>query len=341
MTNIYQPEIELSITAPLADPPDESIPLTRYPELRTFRDKLGWTPLAEVPGPPGGARIVAKYEFANPFGSVKDRTAYALLCRTINAHTGPEPLRIIDASAGNMARALAGLGELSGIPMRLVVPTAIPPSLLEAIRATGAEVDLADASGGLIGMIKLCEGIVARDQMLTPLIQHRNMANVAAHEFGTGREILEQLGSQVPDAWVGAIGTGGTLAGVARALRQVSPQLSVTGVTPQEMPYGTPRAPYASPRIAGAGGFGNGLRQPFVDNLLPNASHYHVSYEDALRAMLEYRRQTNTYIGSSSAAAWLAAKKIAETLRPDQLVVTLFADAGTKEDWAKAEQLDT
>ncbi|MFC9997181.1 pyridoxal-phosphate dependent enzyme [Nocardia sp. NPDC127526] len=339
MTETFQSEIELSIADPLTEAPDRTVALARHPRLREFADRLGDTPLVEVPGPPGGARIMAKYEFTNPFGSVKDRTAFALVCRAIATHTGPEPLRLLDASAGNMARALAGIGELAGIPMRLVVPAVIPPSLLTAIEKTGAEVELADAAGGLLGMIKVCEGIAARDPGLTPLVQHRNMANIAAHEFGTGAEILQQLGEDRPAAWVGAIGTGGTLAGVYRALRGRSPELLVAGVTPSEMPYGTERAPHSEPRFAGAGGFGNGLRQPFIDTQLPGAAHHHVPYAEALHGMLEYRRQTGTSIGASAAAAWLSAKKVAAQLDPDQIVVTLFADAGPEEDWQRAEQL--
>lgn len=338
MTDTFQTEIELSVEPPLEAAPDQAVPLTRYPALREFADRLGDTPLVEVPGPPGGARVLAKYEFANPFGSVKDRTAFALVCRAIAAHTGPDPLRLLDASAGNMARALAGLGELASIPMRLVVPGVIPPSLLEAIEKTGAEVTLADAAGGLLGMIKVCEEIADDDQGLTPLVQHRNMANVAAHEFGTGREILDQLGEDRPAAWVAAIGTGGTLAGVDRALRPRSPDLLVTGITPSEMPYGTERSPHSEPRFAGAGGFGNGFRQPFVDTQLPGAAHHHVTYSEALQGMLDYRKQTGTSIGASAAAAWLGAKKVAERLDPGQVVVTLFADAGPEEDWHRAEQ---
>ncbi|WP_169814771.1 pyridoxal-phosphate dependent enzyme [Nocardia crassostreae] len=338
MTETFQSDIELSVADPLTEPPDRTVALTRYPRLREFAARLGDTPLVEVPGPPSGARVMAKYEFTNPFGSVKDRTAFALVCRAIAAHTGPEPLRLLDASAGNMARALAGLGELAGIPMRLVVPAVIPPSLLQAIEKTGAEVELADPAGGLLGMIKVCEGIAAGDQGLTPLVQHRNMANIAAHEFGTGAEILRQLGEARPAAWVGAIGTGGTLAGVYRALRDRAPELIVAGVTPSEMPYGTDRAPHSEPRFAGAGGFGNGLRQPFVETQLPDAGHYYVTYAEALQGMLEYRRQTGTSIGASAAAAWLSAKKVAAQLDPDQIVVTLFADAGPEEDWQRAEQ---
>lgn len=338
MTDTAQPEIALTVEEPLAAAPDQAVALTRHPGLREFAGRLGDTPLVEVPGPPGGAKVLAKYEFANPFGSVKDRTAFALVCRAIAAHTGPEPLKLLDASAGNMARALAGLGELAGIPTRLVVPSVIPPSLLTAMEKTGAEIELADAAGGLLGMIKVCEKIAAGDPSLTPLVQHRNMANVAAHEFGTGKEILDQLGEHRPAAWVSAIGTGGTLAGVHRALRTRWPDIVVAGVTPSEMPYGTERAPHSEPRFAGAGGFGNGLRQPFVDTQLPEAEQLHVTYAESLRGMVDYRKLTGTSIGASAAAAWLSAKKVAERFGPEQVVVTLFADAGPEEDWVKAEQ---
>ncbi|WP_158890633.1 PLP-dependent cysteine synthase family protein [Amycolatopsis anabasis] len=341
MTSTEKPELELSVADPLLAMPDETVALDHFPGLREFRERLGNTPLVEVPGPEGGAKVLAKYEFANPFGSVKDRAAYSLLCSAINEQADRlDRLSIVDASSGNMGRALSGLGQAAGIPIHLVSPSVIPPSLLRGAREAGAVVDLVDATKGLIGLIKHAEQLKRDNPEVTVLAQLRNMANVAVHEFMTGREIAEQLAGKRPSAWVASVGSGGTIAGVARALRQRFDEVMVAGVTPLELPYGTTKPPNGDPKMAGAAGLGYGYRQPFVETLVPDAKHFQVSYPEALRGMRDYRRQTGTSIGASSAANWLTAFKVAQTLGPDEFVVTLFGDAGPEEDWRKVENLD-
>lgn len=333
-------KMDLSVPDPLDDLPDESLALARYPALAEFRERLGNTPLDAVPGPPDGAGIMAKYEFRNPFGSVKDRPAYALLCGAVNDHgDAPEPLKLVDFSGGNMAKALSGLGALTGIPVRLAVPDSMPGSLLTTLKEHGAQLDLVSADQFLYGIMQRASAIAAEDPSWTLLHQHRNVRNLAVHQFGTGKEILDQLGSAVPGGWVAAIGTGGTLAGVSRALRGRYPDLAVVGVSPEEMPYGTSAPPNARRKFPGAGGIGYGFRQPFVDRLMEEPERRTVSYESALAAMNEFRDLTGHSIGPSSAANWLVARELAAQLPPDRTVVTLFADAGTVEDWANAEAL--
>jgi cysteine synthase len=334
-------QMDLSVPAPLGDVPDESIVLTRYPALAEFRERLGNTPFEEVPGSTNGARILAKYEFHNPFGSVKDRAAYALLCGAVNAHGDRGgPFKLVDFSGGNMAKALSGLGARTGIPVRLAIPDAMPPSLQTTLKEHGAELDLVPAGEFLYGIMQRAAAIAAEDPSWTLLHQHRNVANVAVHEFRTGGEILDQLGDRVVGAWVAAIGTGGTLAGVSRALRGRFPDLAVVGVSPEEMPYGTELPPNSRRKFPGSGGIGYGIRQPFVERLMaqPPAERT-VSYERSLEAMREFRDLTGISIGPSAAANWVVAQETAAELPPSQTVVTLFADAGTVEDWANAEAL--
>jgi cysteine synthase len=332
--------LDLSVPGPLDGLPDDGAALDRHPALREFRSRLGSTPLVEVPSPAGGATILAKLESANPFGSVKDRAAYALFCGAVTEHGDrPEPLRLVDFSGGNMARALGGLGALTGIPVRLAVPDSIPPSLLRQLEADHAQLDFVPAERFLHGIIRRAAEIAAADPGLRILHQHRNPLNVAVHEFMTGPEILGQLDGRAPGHWVAAIGTGGTIAGVARALRRHGGTLSVVGITPDEMPYGTAGPPDGRRKFPGSGGLGYGMRQPFVDGLLPDASHRTVSYPEALAAMTRFRGATGMAIGASAAASWLTAYRLAETLGADQVVLTVFADAGTREDWERAEEL--
>lgn len=333
-------DLDLSIAETLDRLPTDDYPISRYPALKEFRAGLGNTPLTEVPGPADGARILAKFESGNPFGSVKDRAAYALVCDAVVRHGDrTEPLKLLDFSGGNMARALGGLGRLAGIPVRLAMPAGTPPSLLRQLTDDGVQLDMVETEQFLYGIIRRASAIAAADPSWTLLHQHRNVMNVAMHQFATGTEILTQLDGRRPAYWVAAIGTGGTIAGVGRALRQRFPDVAIVGVSPAELPYGTNEPPNGRPKFAGSGGFGYGLRQPFVARLVPDATQRTVSQPQAMAAMAEFHRLTGLRIGASSAANWLVAQDLAATLGPDQTVVTLFADAGTAEDWARVEAL--
>ncbi|MEU9608308.1 pyridoxal-phosphate dependent enzyme [Streptomyces sp. NPDC048057] len=334
------PHIELSVTEPLDSPVDETTALARYPLLREFRATLGGTPLVEVPGPPGGAKILAKYELRNPTGSAKDRPAYSMLCRAVNEHSGKQgPLKLIDCSGGNMARALTGLSRLTDIPVRAVMPDSVPQSLLTHLSEAGCAIDLVPASEFPLAIMQRASEIAEEDPTWTLLAQHRNMANVAAHQFFTGREIVGQLDGARARAVVAAVGSGGMLAGVARALRSVSPDLAIVGVTPAELPYGTPEPPNSEPKFAGAGGLTYGMLQPFVEKLLPEFESAQVSNSEAMRAMYDFWQATGTRIGSSAGASWLIAQEQAKKLGPDDVVVTVFADSGSKESWEKVESM--
>lgn len=331
--------LDLSIGVPHPGGVDEFEVLRRHPGLGDFRAALGDTPLLEVPGSPGGARILAKHEMNNPMGSVKDRVAYGLLCDAVARHEGPHPLSLVDFSGGNMARALGRLGRLAGIPVRFAVPDTIPPSWLDTLAADGVMIDKVDAADFIAGIIARALDIAREEPGWTVLQQHRNMANLAVHEHGTGAEIVAQLGRTVPACWVAAIGTGGTIAGVARALRRAFPAIRVVGVTPAEMPYGTSEQPNGQRKIAGSGGLGFGMRQPFVDAFAHDAQHRGISLTDALHSMAEFRSLTGYRIGTSAAANWIVAREVAATLDATDTVVTLFPDAGTVEDWVRVDEL--
>jgi cysteine synthase A len=346
MTQVLPDELGLTLTEPLPALPDESIALTRYPALTDFRARLGDTPLLEVPGPDGGALILAKCEYANPFGSVKDRAAYGLLCAAVEAHDAAakrpgaavQPLKLLDFSGGNFALALAGLGELTGLPIRLAVPDAMPPSVRGRLTELGVRIELVPAERFLYGIVRRALEIAAAEPDWTMLHQMRNMANVAIHEHMTGEEIVAQLGTQLggtrPWGFVATIGTGGTLAGVGRRLRRAyGTRVRLVGVSPRELPFGTTEPPNKKPKFAGSGGLGYGLRQPFVDHLADGTEHRFVTYPRATEAMARFRELTGTRIGASAAANWIVAQEFAATLPPDQVVVTLFADAGLTEEW--------
>ncbi len=309
-----------------------------YPALADFRSRLGQTDLIEVPGLPGSARILAKCEWQNPAGSIKDRVAYALVCDALTRH-GARPLselKILEYSGGNLAGALSYLCAALGISMRFVLSSAAPASLLSMLDKRGARVDLVDKERGFIAVVQTALRIAEAEPDWTLLYQHRNPINVAFHRDTTGAEILEQLGAQVPSAWIASIGTGGSLIGVSRVLHAAFPSIRTIGVTPAELPYASELPPNGLPKYGGSGGMGAGVRQPFVRMDDDIVDHRTMSFPDSIKGMAEFYALTGIRIGSSSAANWLVARQIASELPADATVVTVFPCAGTPEEWKRA-----
>jgi cysteine synthase len=312
--------------------------LARYPALARFRENLGGTSLREVPNPGGGGRILAKCEWENPFGSVKDRVAFALLCDALREDPGPGPRRVLEYSGGNLAGALSRLAEEIGIRLRVVLSDASAQSLLDTLAAHHCEVELVDRRLGFIAVIDRARRTAAEDPGWRLLYQHRNPVNVAFHETTTGSELVAQLAGVTPAAWVASIGTGGTFIGVLRALRREYPDVRAVGVSPRELEYGSTEPPNGRPKYAGSGGLGNGVRQPFVRAYDAEVSGLlSVSFDEAIAGMGRFRDLSGLRIGSSAAANWIAACEVARGLAADQAVVTVFPDAGSPEEWRKVD----
>lgn len=308
----------------------------RYPGLARFREQLGETPLIEVPSAPGGASIVAKCEWGNPAGSIKDRAAYALVCEAIRRHGGrpAEALRLVEYSGGNLGLSLSYLCQQIGVTLRLIVASFTTESTVDTLRSRGTIVDIAPEEEGFLGTIRAAQRIAGTEPGWQLLFQHVNPVNVVFHEVSTGAEIARQLGGRKPAAWVAAIGTGGTLIGVMNALRRLSPGLTTIGVTPAESQYGHDGPPGTAQAMCGAGGFGYGIKQPFVKAYEDQiASHEHISYAESIAAAAEFYSLTRIRIGLTAAANWLVARRVAAGLPSDATVATVFADAGTPEQW--------
>lgn len=320
--------------------PDPTRALSLFPALNSFYQALGNTPLQPVPGPAGGGRILAKFEFVNPFGSVKDRAAFGMFCEAINQHDfSRAPLKLLDASGGNMGKALAKLGQLCGIPIHLIIPDSSPPPLVDFLRDAGAELSTVESRFFLLGLISRAQAIGLHDPSWTLLSQHLNLVNVAIHQYQTGQEIRRQLAAEKADGWVAAVGTGGTLSGVYAALVKDNPALRVLGTTPSELPFGTYDPPNDCDKFGGAGGMGFGFRQPFLAHMgLEHVPFKEVSWQASLSAMYEFHRLTGVRIGASAAANWRCAYELAQEMTPAQCVITLFADAGSDAERDRGEQ---
>ncbi len=315
-------------------PTDFSAVLDRLPELRQVYQAVGRTPLTEVPGPDGGARIYAKQEWRNPFGSIKDRVAIALICALLNDR--PDTTDFIEYSGGNLAVALGHLGRITGLRPHLALSSATSGRVVKELRAGGAEVILCDKDRGFAHVVTTAIDIAATHPEWPFLHQHANDVNLAFHRATTGAEAVAQLAGKAPAAWVASIGTGGTLIGVLLALREVFGEVAAIGVTPAELPYGSSEPPNGLPKYAGSGGIGCGIRQPFVRSYEEHVSeHRSVDLLSCHAAMARFLGLTGIRIGTSAAANWLVASQVAAGLPASEVVVTIFPDAGWPEEWER------
>lgn len=203
---------------------------------------IGRTPLVELEGfaPRAGVRIFAKVESVNPGGSIKDRPVARMIRTAIAERRFEGGRRLLDSSSGNAGIAYAMLGAAFGVPVTLVVPGNASRERLERIRAHGAELHLTDPIEGYDFALREAHRLAReRPDRYWHCDQYANPGNWRAHYETTGLEILEQLrtrGLGPPDAFVAGVGTGGTITGVGRRLREARPDVRIAAIVPELFP---------------------------------------------------------------------------------------------------------
>lgn len=296
---------------------------------KKLTELIGHTPLMELAGYSNkyGVRqnIVAKLESFNPAGSVKDRVALSMIedaeARGL-LHPGAT---IIEPTSGNTGVGLAMVATIKGYRLILTMPETMSIERRNLLKALGAQIVLTDGREGMSGSIAKAEELKASIPGSVILQQFVNPANAAVHEEATGEEIWEDTDGQVA-VFVAGVGTGGTVCGVARALKKHNPAVYVVAVEPASSPVleGGEAAPH---RIQGIGA--NFIPDLYdasvVDEVMP------VTDEEAIRAGRELAATEGLLAGISSGAVAYAARKLAE--RPefeDKMIVALLPDTGER-----------
>ena len=273
--------------------------------------------------------IGAKAESYNLTGSIKDRMAWRILRDAVLSGQLLAGDTIIEATSGNTGIAFAALGQALGHPVRIIMPDWMSEERKSLIRLYGAEIELVSADqGGFIGSIERAKRYGAeRTDVFLPS-QFDNWANVAAHEEGTGQEILQQLMSKdlKPTAFVAGVGTGGTVMGVGRALRKVYPGMPIHPLEPAESPTLSTGCKRGKHRI-------QGISDEFIPALcqLKQLSRVIAVHDtDAIRMAQRLGRVFGLGVGISSGANLLGALEVAAQQGPDSWVVTVFCDDSKK-----------
>lgn len=279
-------------------------------------ESIGNTPMVELPHlAPPGVRLFAKLEGANPTGSLKDRIARAMLDEALASGALLPGQTILEPSSGNTGISLAMIGGLRGHPVRIVMPDNTTTERAALLRLFGAEVIASPGSEGSNGAIRLAQQLSGADPSLFMPFQYGNEANPRAHQQTTGPEIL----AEVPDLdlFIAGLGTGGTLTGVGRFLREACPVARVVAAEP-----------LPGELVQGLRSLEEGFVPPVLDASLLT-DRYLVSNHDALIGMRRLLSVEGIFAGPSSGAVLHAALRAAADLEAHS-VVMLLADGGWK-----------
>ncbi len=286
-------------------------------------DLIGDTPLVEIHKitegiVPSRVRIFAKLEGFNPGGSVKDRPALRMVQEGIRTGKLRPGKTILDSTSGNTGIALALIGRILGYPVELIVPANVSVERKKIIYAYGAKVTYSDPLEGSDGAIRLCRQILDENpgKYFKP-DQYFNPMNPQAHYDTTGPEIYRQT-NQTITHFVAGIGTGGTVMGTGRYLKEMNPAIQVIAVEPDDALHGL-----------------EGLKH-MASSIVPGIYHEEeldekvsISTDDAYAMVYRLSQEEGILVGQSSGAALFAALKIARKLRSGT-IVTLFPDFGDK-----------
>ena len=293
---------------------------------KSILDTVGSTPLVEISSRlnASAARVLAKVEFFNPGGSVKDRAALAMVEKAEKDGLIAPGAVIVEPTSGNTGVGLALVAAVKGYRLVLTMPETMSIERRNLAAAYGAEIVLTPGAEGMKGAIarakELCE---TRGAVM--LQQFENPANPAAHHASTGPEIWEDTDGAV-DVFVSAVGTGGTFSGVGRFLKERNPSVRLVAVEPAASPVLSGGA--AGPH--GIQGIGAGFVPATMDTSLIDEV-VKVSDQDALETAGRLARTEGIFAGISSGAALFAALEVAK--RPalaGKTVVVLLPDTGER-----------
>lgn len=274
----------------------------------------------------GEATILAKLESFNPAGSVKDRIGLAMIEDAERSGKLRPGMTIVEPTSGNTGIALAMVAAVKGYRLVLTMPESMSLERRRILAAYGAELMLTPAAQGMNGAVEAATKLVQEmgDKAFMPA-QFDNPSNPAIHRKTTAQEILADIPIGELDAFVAGIGTGGTITGAGRVLKEKKPSIWVAAVEPARSPLLTEGK--AGPhRIQGLGA-------NFVPSILDREVYdevIDVGDSEAYEAAVELAKKEGLLVGISSGAALVAARKVAKRLGPGKKVLCVLPDTGER-----------
>lgn len=271
-----------------------------------------------------GAHLLCKLECFNPAGSAKDRVALSMLDDAENRGLIQTGATIIEPTSGNTGIGLAALCARRGYRLILTMPDSMSAERRALLAAYGAEIVLTDGALGMTGAVEKAKELANEIENSFIPSQFDNPANPQAHYTTTGPEIWADCDGKI-DAFVAGVGTGGTLSGVGRYLKEQNPNCRIVAVEPET-------SPLLSKGYAGAHGL-QGIGANFVPENLDKTiidDIITVSDEDAYRAARTFATTEGLLVGITSGAALHAATELAKQMPKDARIVVLLPDTGER-----------
>ena len=294
--------------------------MTKYENLI---GTIGDTPLVKVDKLSNSKNLYAKIEFFNPAGSVKDRIALAMIEDAESKGLINKNTTIIEPTSGNTGIGLAFISSIKGYKLILTMPETMSVERRKLLQAYGAELVLTEGTKGMKGAIERAQELSAQipDSFIPQ--QFKNPANPEKHYNTTAREIWKDTEGKI-DIFVAGVGTGGTVSGVGRYLKEQNPNVTIVAVEPASSPVlsGGQSGAHKIQGI-GAGFIPDTFDRNVVDKIVM------VTNEDSVETARMAAKQEGMFIGISSGASLYAAIKLANE-NPDKTVVALLPDTGER-----------
>ena len=293
-------------------------------------EAIGQTPLIKLNriADENSADIYVKYEGLNVGGSIKTRTAYNMILQAENDGLINKETIIVEPTSGNQGIGLALVAAVRGYKAKIIMPDSVSEERRKLVHHYGAEVILVHDDGNIGEAIEECVAIANKLKEENPNVfvpqQFENKANPEAHLKYTGKEILDDIGKKV-DGFCSGIGTGGTITGIGRVLKEANPETLIWAVEPENA------------AILSGGSIGTHVQMGIGDGLVPDVldcSIYDevciVTDEEALETSRELTRLEGILCGISSGTNVAAAKRLAKKLGKGKCVVTLLPDTAER-----------
>jgi cysteine synthase A len=285
---------------------------------------LGKTPILKLNNmiDEDSAEVYVKLEKFNPAGSIKDRAALGMVEKAEELGLLKEGSVIVEPTSGNMGIALAMIGKLKGYKVVITMPDSMSKERRDLIKAYGAEVILTEGCKGMKGAIEKANELVQEFGYFMPQ-QFENLANPEKHYETTAEEIYEDIKDL--NAFVAGVGTGGTITGVGKKLKELIAGVEIVAVEPNKSPVlsGGKPGPHSIQGI-GAGFIPNIYKSEYIDTIVP------VEDSDAIETAVRFADKEGVLVGISSGAAIFAAINIAKKLGKGKKVLAIAPDGGEK-----------
>jgi len=285
---------------------------------------LGRTPVLKVSNMLGedSADVYVKLEKFNPGGSIKDRAALGMVEEAERLGVLKVGSVIVEPTSGNTGIALAMIGKVKGYKVVIVMPDSMSKERRDLIKAYGADIILTEGSKGMKGAIEKANELVEEFGYFMPQ-QFENLANPAKHYETTAEEIYEDIKDL--DVFVAGVGTGGTITGVGKRLKELITDIEIVAVEPEKSPVlsGGKPGPHTIQGI-GAGFIPSIYKSEYVDRIVM------VEDSDAIESAVEFANKEGVLVGISSGAAIFAAIEIAKKLGKGKKVLAVAPDGGEK-----------